>query len=68
MKTATFNDITFSYELMQIKRYEFSHVKVYSNVLIIDPGNSRLKSGERMNEIFIESKLSFNNNTNCITS
>ena len=68
MKTATFNDITFSYELMQIKNYEFSHVKVYTNVLIIDPGNSRLKSGERMNEIFIESKVSFENNTNCITS
>ena len=68
MKTATFNDITFSYELMQVKRYEFSHVKVYSNVLIIDPGNSRLKSGERMNEVFIESKVSFENNNNCITS
>ena len=67
MKTATFNDIIFSYELMQIKSYEFSNVKVYSNVLIIDPGNSRLKSGERMNEIFIESKVSFENN-NCITS
>jgi hypothetical protein len=53
---------------MQIKNYEFSHVKVYTNVLIIDPGNSRLKSGERMNEIFIESKVSFENNTNCITS
>ena len=68
MKIATFNDITFSYELMQVKRYEFSHVKVYSNVLIIDPGNSRLKSGERMNEVFIESKVSFENNNNCITS
>jgi len=68
MKTATFNDIIFSYELMQIKSYEFSNVKVYSNVLIIDPGNSRLKSGERMNEIFIESKVSFENNNNCITS
>jgi hypothetical protein len=68
MKTATFNDITFSYELMQIKTYEFSHVKVYSNVLILDPGNSRLKSCERMNEIFIESKVSFEKNTNCITS
>jgi hypothetical protein len=68
MKTATFNDITFSYELMQVKNYEFSSVKVYSNVLIIDPGNSRLKSGERMSEIFIESKVSFENNSNCITS
>jgi hypothetical protein len=68
MKTATFNDITFSYELMQVKRYEFSNVKVYSNVLIIDPGNSSLKSGERMNQIFIESKVSFEKNTNCITS
>jgi hypothetical protein len=68
MKTATFNDITFSYELMQFKTYEFSHIKVYTNVLIIDPGNSRLKSGERMNEIFIESKVSFENNNNCISS
>ena len=68
MKTATFNDITFSYELMQVKRYEFSNVKVYTNVLIIDPGNSSLKSGERMNQIFIESKVSFEKNTNCITS
>ena len=68
MKTATFNDITFSYELMQVKIYEFSYVKIYSNVFIIDPGNSRLKSGERMNEVFIESKVSFDNNSNCITS
>jgi hypothetical protein len=68
MKTATFNDITFSYELIQVKIYEFTQVKIYSNILIIDPGNSRLKSGERMNEIYIESKVSFGNNTNCITS
>ena len=68
MKTATFNDITFSYELMQVKIYEFSQVKIYTNILIIDPGNSRLKSGERMNEVYIESKVSFGHNTNCITS
>ena len=68
MKIAKYNDITFSYELMQVKNYEFSNVKVYTNVLIIDPGNSRLKSGERMNEVYIESKVSFEKNTNCITS
>jgi hypothetical protein len=68
MKTAIFNDITFSYELMQLKTYEFSTVKVYTNVLIIDPGSSRLKRGEGMTEIIIESKVSFEKNSNCITS
>ena len=42
--------------------------KSINNVLIIDPINSRLKSGERMNEVFIESKVSFENNSNYITN
>lgn len=68
MKTATFNDITFSYEIMQTKTFEFKIVKIYSNVMIIDPGNSQLKSGETMNEIYIETVMSFQKNGNCITS
>jgi hypothetical protein len=68
MKTATFNDIIFSYDLMQIKTFEFKIVKIYSNVMIIDPGSSQLKTGETMNDLYIESVMIFQKNGNCITS
>ncbi len=68
MKTSTFNDITFSYELMQTKIFEFKILKIYTNVMIIDPGNSQLKAGQTMNEIYVESVMSFDKTSNCITS
>jgi hypothetical protein len=68
MQTATFNTITFSYDIMQTKVFEFKILEIYSNVMILDPGNSNLRTGETMNDLIIESVMSFNRVSNCITN
>lgn len=68
MPTTTFNTITFSYDIMQTKVFEFKILKIYSNVMILDPGNSNLRTGETMNEVIIETFMNFNKVSNCITN
>lgn len=68
MQTATFNTITFSYDIMQTKLFEFKILEIYSNVMILDPGNSNLRTGETMHDLIIEKVMSFNKVSNCITN